>query len=534
MNVSMLTKDQLAHSLIRNSTILLDHQRKNGAVNGYCKSRILESALMFHLLKSQSHLLKKQKEIKDFLSKSIAEANLNKPIAIEQVIVEMAEQLIGNRSAFSGSSKQLVNTFLNREQGRKAIYFGCLFAEVGLLEFSSLPFQVDAFEEPKIPVQTWAKVMLCSLKVLYCFGMSKQNLITAEEKEFLKEKLFKNAVFENNVLTQIVGLLALSKLYSKNVLEKPLKALLNWQQKDGGMPLMTGLDNFITPLAGLALLDVLPNIPKRDQKNVEESIFKMAEYLKSEQVANGGWSYMQGTTQTDMDDSGLCGAFLAMINGKKYKDKLERVAEYKVEMQHTDGGYPTYIKGNPSTPSMTAAALHGVAEMLSCKAIEFSKWEISIRKTLKYLVAVQNNNGTYERRWSNAETHALFRVAVALRSVQKNTDIPVDFKDMMATISNKMITYLKESQNSDGGWGRTLGNKSDLESTGYAILCCTKREQNMATKGIKFLEQLQQDKLVCNPDLLGPRPIPYDIPVLPTLILTYSYGHFIQNILSNN
>ncbi len=525
----MSNKNRLQLTLKKSVNALLAQQQDNGAIAGYCRSRILESLLTLHLLRNQSYSPSKQKQIENYLIEAIAHNGLNNHFtAIEEVVVMMAKQLIEGVPTSTQSFEQLLNSLWDREQGRKTLYFGCLLAEMGMVNFSSLPFDVSAFEAPRMPVQTWARVMLCSLKVIYCFGISTESLIAPEEKDFLVSKVLQTDIFENNVLTQIVGLLALSKLLSWEQLEQPITALMNSQQEDGGMPLMTGIDNFATPLAGLAILEALPNLSVKHQPEAQVAVMRMADYLASVQGEDGGWSFMAGTVQTDMDDSALCCALLTRVDRQKFKTNLQRFHQYIAQMQNDDGGFPTYIKGNLSTPSMTAAAIHAIAEILRYNSMESLLGKKSIQQALRYLLVTQKDNGTFEQRWSNANTHAMFRVAIALRSVQY-IGVPQDLQQAIETISLQMTKYLSTEQNPDGGWGQTPNDVSDVLSTAYAVLCCTNSEKVLAAEGISFLLSRQESDgtFKSPPDLLGPRPLPYDIPILSTIITTHACSYFI-------
>ncbi len=521
----------LLNTLLSNSIdSILTAQQDSGAINGYCESRVLESTLALHLLRNLSFLQLKQQRIEHYLLGEISKKNHNSALhGLEKIILKMAELVLHNNTNASKEMLQLLNLLLHNEQGRKGLYFGCLFAELGVLQFSELPFDFSAFQNSLQPLQTWARVMICSLKILYCYGTSKESLITLEDKNFLTEKLFEVGVYENNVLTQIVGLLALSKMLDKKRLEAPIHSLMNWQQPNGGLPLMTGLDNFITPLAGLAAIEALPHLSMPYQQTVQNALLRMTNYIASVQAENGGWSYMLGTTQTDVDDSGLCCALLAMVNPIKFDAHLLKVEHYIKVMQHKDGGFPTYIKGNPSTPSMAAAALHGIAELLLHHTKIDLAWKNSIHRTMDYLTNSQKKDGTFERRWSNAETHAMYRVAAALRSVQNLTN-NTDLNKMNSTIMRKMQHYFYENQNADGGWGFTSTDNSDIMSTAYAMLCFTKNERDLATKGMNFLiaQQENNDILKFKPDLLGPRPLPYNIPVLPLVMQTCAFAYFMK------
>ena len=517
---------QLNLTLHKSVDALLARQQYSGAVDGYCQSRILESALTLHLLRSQQQLAERQSFLEDYLNQSISPSPIDRLIPHEPIVIEIA-QCVMTRSSLP--TKGCLDSLSNCEQGRKMIYFGCLLGEVGAVSFSSLPFDFTVFKLPKQPVQTWARVMLFSLKVLYCQGVSLNHLVTVDDQDFLMSTVLQSDIIENNVLTQIVGLLALSKLLERDQIQPSLKALVRWQRADGGMPLMTGLDHFVTPLAGLAILEALPKVSRPLRPSIRAAVMGMADFLASVQGDDGGWSYMTGTQQTDVDDSGLCGAFLAKVDGQKFKDSLHQFHRYSLRMQNEDGGFPTYIAGNPSTPSMTAAALHGMAEFGQSSLRELPHLQEQIQQSLRYLLNIQRKDGTFECRWSSAETHAMYRVAIALRSVQQ-LGVGSNLPDALAILRKRMTSYLARTQNPDGGWGHTPNDTSNVSSTAYAILCTGRAERELATAGITFLLAQQESggTFQSRPELLGPRPLVYDIPILPTIAVIHACSYFMR------
>ncbi len=518
---------QVSVRIKQNIDALLTLQTPTGAIDARCDSRILESSLALYLLRSQAYGLERQEQIVQYLQKEIGNKK-EYTTPLENVIITMAERLVNVDQISNTISQQGTTSIISADRGRKALYFGCLLAETGVIDFSDLPFDFISFQTPHQAVQTWANVMLCSLKVMYCYGTSNEHLITLEDRNFLTSKLFQTAIFENNVLTQIVGLIALSKLLPSEQLENPINALLTWQQADGGFPLMTGLDNFVTPLAGFALLESLPYLIELDQVTSNAALRNMANYLASEQKESGGWSYMKGTAQIDLDDTGLCHAFLAVLDPTAFNTHINKAESYVAQMQHSDGGYPTYINGNPSTTSMTAAVLHGILEMVSSHPEKISSWRNSIAQTLQYLARNQKDNGTFEKRWSRSETHAMFRVAVVLRIIQQNRDLS-DLDELIQNILDKIDHYLTNSQNADGGWGFNSDRESDHISTAYAILCCSLSKQELAKKGVHFLLKVQENNSThTKPDLLGPRPVPYSIPSLHLVIQIYAFAYFMK------
>lgn len=105
-----MQNNQLSVVLKKSVKAILSQQKDNGAVDRYCRNRILESLLTLHLLRNQSYLPSNQKQIENYLVKAIASNSLdNYPTEIEKVISLSAQQVIDHNYVSQQISKELVN-----------------------------------------------------------------------------------------------------------------------------------------------------------------------------------------------------------------------------------------------------------------------------------------------------------------------------------------------------------------------------------------------------------------------------------------
>lgn len=138
---------------------------------------------------------------------------------------------------------------------------------------------------------------------------------------------------------------------------------------------------------------------------------------------------------------------------------------------------------------------------------------------MKYILGHQREDGTFERSWSLSETNAIFRVMAAMRRFRAN--LAVEARQLLEAQICQVVArsrqYLTRAQNEDGGWGQVAGSRSDIISTSYALIALAHiGDSALLQRGLRYLVACQQRDggFVSIPDQAGPRPIPYDVPVL--------------------
>ncbi|GAB1541184.1 hypothetical protein NUACC21_38540 [Scytonema sp. NUACC21] len=470
--------------------------KTDGSVRDICKSRVLESSLMLHLLTIQEIYPNCQSQLIQYLT-----SQLNK----EQEHKFDKALILGALRKTTSEDVQIVEDYMISFQhftaSRKRILFHAILAELQVIPYDR-QYQVEHFSYRGY--QNWVAAEICALKVLYAFGLNHPDWVNHNDIEFLLATQQNNEpIWEKHVLANIVILLALQKFPEHHhVVLKRINNLLRCQNLDGGFPFIASFEIFCTALAGVALTNTGVDI---------ETPLQMANYIVRQQQSDGGWSYAEGAYQTDVDDTSFCLEFLRAVDPNKYKEYISKGEAYLLAIQNEDGGFPTFVRGNPSEITMTAGALNALAP----QAAEYTK---VFEGGLHYITSHQKLDGSFERSWSLSEAQAIFRSLLAMRAC-KVVRSP-QLLESIYIAKAKALNYLYKSQNSDGGWGHQLGDASDVISTSYSLIALSISGDNEALRRGAYYLILQQDeegKFISIPDQAAPRPIPYDVPILASI-----------------
>ncbi|MGF2037367.1 MAG: prenyltransferase/squalene oxidase repeat-containing protein [Nostoc sp. CmiVER01] len=469
--------------------------KTDGSVRDGCKSRVLESSLMFYLLKIQQIYPNSQYQLIQYLSAELGKEQNNK---FNKALI------LGALGKNTSEDAQVVEYYLRGFEhfttSRKRMLFSAILAELQVIPYDG-QYQIEHFYD--LGYQNWVAAEICALKVLYAFGLNQPQWVNRDDVEFLLATQNNESIWEKHVLCNIIILLALQKFPEHHhVILKGINNLLSCQNSDGGFPFIASFEIFCTATNGIALIDTGVEI---------ETLLQMAQYIAGQQQSDGGWSYAEGTRQTDVDDTSFCVEFLQAVEPNKYKEYISKAQAYLLAIQNEDGGFPTFVRGNPSEITMTAAALNALAPW----AADYTNvFELGLR----YITSQQKLDGSFERSWSLSEAQAIFRSVLAIRSC-KVIQSP-QLLESIYTAEAKALNYLLRSQNSDGGWGHQLGEASDVISTSYTLIALSTLGDTETLRrgaGYLILQQDKQGKFISIPDQAAPRPIPYDVPILTSI-----------------
>jgi squalene-hopene/tetraprenyl-beta-curcumene cyclase len=359
-------------------------------------------------------------------------------------------------------------------------------------------------------LHTWKQTEMLAIGVIH--ARSRHGVVTDNQLDTLAARVHRPAIDEGNHLSHLLCLHALQTFPThRSAMRHGLDLLLATQQLDGGFSVATDFDTWVTSIAAAALAesDADPELLER-----------MATWLIAQQHSDGGWSYRPGTAQTDMDTTYTALAFLGNYrvggNGQPHRESALAGRAYVRRMQNVDGGWPTYRRGNPSEAAMTGGALVALAQAPDTHTV-------AIEAGVAWLITTQETDGTFERGWSRAEANALFRIAHGLFAVRARVALSKATAKAVDRTLDRIVFYLSESRNRDGGWGHRTGLESDPISTGYAMAALGRLGDHGQLPGaIGYLAQMQRpDGSFSAPaDTLAPRPIPIQVPLLvPAYVL---------------
>ena len=155
--------------------------------------------------------------------------------------------------------------------------------------------------------------------------------------------------------------------------EKGIEFLRNQQREDGGWPIDTDLSTWVTTLSVKALGEQINQVLNADQACMLRNHLLNLQY-KTNHPFNGakpggwGWTSYSGSVPDADDTPGAILALLEMYTGSKEEiTAIENGCKWLIDMQNSDGGFPTFCKGWGKLPfDRSCADLTGHA--LACIA----------------------------------------------------------------------------------------------------------------------------------------------------------------------
>jgi squalene-hopene/tetraprenyl-beta-curcumene cyclase len=496
---------ELGHRTVAARAALANHVGArvgaDGAVRDRCRSRIFESALMLRLLRLERAHPELQDRIVRYLDSERRRRQLD---PFDRFLV--AAVLTGTAAPDAGEVERQLSIGERFASHRKQRMFRAVMALIGGGRFDDC--REDDFA-PEGTHQSWVRGEMIALKILHAVHLERPAWIKDDDIRALTEVLKQSPLREHMVLRQILAVFALRSIPGQeSAVRTGIARVLAVQDQDGGFPYLSGLEIFCTAVAGLALTGA-------DHGSARAAPARMADYLASQQQADGGWAYGEGIEQTDVDDTVYCLELLRAVGQPRHAGHVSRAVGYLLAMPSSDGGFPTFAHGAVSETAMTAAAVGA----LSCATPpDHVPLEI-LRKAVSYILDHQRDDGTFERSWSLCEANAICRVMMAVRRFRAHlaSEATQPLEARIDHVVARSQQYLRGAQNEDGGWGQVAGASSDVLSTSYSLIALAQiGDAATLHGGLHYLVACQQPHggFVSIPDQAGPRPIPFDIPVV--------------------
>lgn len=486
---------------------VLDSIGAEGSVRGDCESRVLESALALCLMQRHDVLPSARERVVGYLQRQWFQTRLD---PFNHVL---SASVLGWHSRISAAAAidAYLEGFEHFTARRKRIFFSIVLAAV---TGERVEFELRKQDFATGPEhQRWVVVMMRALEVLYFVSRGQPEQVSSADLAALTVTGSRGAnnTWEQYLLAHLLSLLALSIHGAHHDrVTRELEDLVAQQRADGGFSFITSMEIFATATAGLGLVGagVSPH-----------SLLRTGDYLAEQQQLDGGWGYAQGVRQTDVDDTAYCVELLRAIAPHRYRHTIRRAEHYLIAMQNEDGGFPTFAVGSSSEVAMTAAALNALAPNKQRYAHVFGR-------AIQFIFDHQSSDGTFERSWSSAHSNAIFRALLAIQTHNRGLST---LERERAEV--KAMSYLRLSQNEDGGWGHVIGDLSDPISSAYALITLSHFDAEFTIgRGVEYLVDQQQ----CNggylskPDQSGPRPITYDVPALANNFALIALDHVIS------
>ncbi|MDF2273460.1 terpene cyclase/mutase family protein [Streptomyces coacervatus] len=482
----------------------MTHIDDRGAVQEACGSRVLESALMLALLRRERIYPGTRKSLARFLQSQREDRALT---ALER---QLADICLSDRPP-QVEVEALLGGFEHFTAARKRLMFDTYLMVLGAtppdekVNLSAVEYHGHA---------SWVGVTLSAVKILHAYGRGRPDLLREQDREFLTSQVedgSRREVWEGHLSAHLLALHAVNRfLPGSRLVREDIDRILQHRNPDGGLPFITDMTVWLTALAGLALtrVDTDPALLRR-----------MGDYLAIHQAPDGGWSYTESVTQTDVDDTSCSAEFLSALDPSRYADELNRAGRYLTHIANEDGGFPTYRRGHASEITMTANAISALAP-------DWDRHAALLEPAVAFLLRTQKPDGTFERSWSRADAYAISRALHAL-SLAPHRHV-ARFRTGISQVSTLALRYLEGAQNPDGGWGHRSGDPSDPISTAHALTASLPSgSAPWRLSGVRYLMDQQEPDggFTSVPDQAAPRPIPYDFPVLADIFVLKALGN---------
>lgn len=270
-----------------------------------------------------------------------------------------------------------------------------------------------------------------------------------------------------------------------------------------------------TALAVLALC----HPEQRTNPDVNEACVKARDWLVKAQTSSGGWSYVPNSERfADNDDTALVLAALSLFDGEtvEVRDSLTRGVQALLTMQNqnNDGGWaafahnqgvkepgplpPVYRQPDVTFLDVSTADVVGHALLALGRTGHTVDNSEAVRKAVQFLVSDQMEDGKWYGRWGICYTYGTGAVLQGLEAVGE---------DMKKDYIQKAITWLREHQHGDGGWGESYlafyepeyagVGFSTADQTAFALLGLLSAGEDprseVVANGVRYLLENQEE-----------------------------------------
>ena len=171
----------------------------------------------------------------------------------------------------------------------------------------------------------------------------------------------------------------------------------------------------------------------------------------------GGWAFQYWNDHyPDVDDSAVVVMALHRAGKERFRETIERGAEWIIGMQSRSGGWGAFDADNefhflqnipfadhgalldPPTADVSARCLSMLAQL------GYDRSHPAVARVLAFLKREQEDNGSWFGRWGNNYVYGTWSVLSALHALGE---------DVQAPYIRKAAEWLKSCQRPDGGWG---------------------------------------------------------------------------------
>ncbi|MDI5965461.1 SDR family NAD(P)-dependent oxidoreductase [Streptantibioticus silvisoli] len=470
-----------------------------GAVPDRCGSRVLESALLLALLRASGGHEAERDGLTRYLTARRPDADAADALLIDACLDPRATAPHAGRAV-----RELSPGLDSGTAGRGQ--FKAVMLETVLHLLCGAPLSGTPVPDAVAPdrITTFTDVNLLAVRVVRAHASGRPHAVASAERDRLIALLRTGrdrVLWEGSAATHLLGLHAVRTFRPREpVVADGLLRMSLARNADGGVPFLDSQDVWLSAVAGLAFLA---------DRRLRHLTGRMARFVTAWQADDGGWPFASGIAQTDVDTATRCVEFLRAADPVRYAAQVRRGAGYLTRMAGTDGGFPTWVRGEAPDVDMTAGAVIALAPDRAARPGPADL----LRRSVGLLLDAQRPDGTFERSWTVSESSGMARVLDALHAAR---DL-MPSTAALDTAVDRAVGRLADTQNPDGGWGQRPGDDSDVLSTAQAVPVLVRAgAHDTVRRAVDHLLARQQADggFTSVPDQVGPRPLPFDFPVL--------------------
>ncbi|GMQ90410.1 MAG: squalene--hopene cyclase [Gammaproteobacteria bacterium] len=250
----------------------------------------------------------------------------------------------------------------------------------------------------------------------------------------------------------------------------------------------------------------------------------------------GGWPFQFSNTHyPDLDDTALVAWVMHQTGEERYRESIERAAEWLYGMQSKNGGFASFDADNthyylnempfadhgalldPPTADVSARCVTLLGRLRK------REYDACLNRCLDYLRREQEQDGSWFGRWGTNYIYGTWSVLIALEQVGESK---------MQPFIRRAVEWLKWVQRADGGWGESNDSYLYPEQAGkaetstafqtawavLALMAAGETGSREVQRGAEFLLRTQQ------PDGLWKDPV-FTCPGFPRVFYLKYHGY---------
>ncbi len=232
----------------------------------------------------------------------------------------------------------------------------------------------------------------------------------------------------------------------------------------------------------------------------------------------GGWAFQYNNPHfPDLDDTAVVASLLHLSvrnspDADRYRDRINRAADWLAGMQSSNGGFAAFDRDNDREYiNHIPFADHGAmldpptedvsGRVIACLGLlDRPQDRKAIRRCIRYLKRRQQKDGSWWGRWGTNYIYGTWSVLAGLVLAGENPK---------QRYIQRAVSWLKEMQNADGGWGESNDTYAEPELSGLrpevstpqttawamlALMSAGEASDDCVRRGAQWLMQAQEDK----------------------------------------